>query len=382
MGKSLKGKELGVGISQRQDGLYQARFTNRFGKRETLYDKNLNNLRTQMRKVQTADDNGVNLVKSNMTLDEWYKVWITTCKGNCRNTTLSAYEIAYKSIKEGIGREKIQKLNPVMLQAELNKLKSNQQRTRVKVVLNGLFAEAKRNGLVPQNFAKDLITKIGKEVSKERRVLGIEETKLFLTYAKDHRFYNIFVVALETGMRIGELRGLYWSDIDFERRALHVRRTMCHIHGENGYYFEEHEPKTFNGKRLIPLTNACIDALIHQKLLNETRIKKRKCWDFKDLVFPTSSGKPFQEVAAIDAINEILNKMEADGIRIKKFTPHAFRHTFATRAIENGMSPKTLQKILGHSSLQMTMDLYCHVSDETLFDEMKKMENQNGVKVV
>lgn len=101
MGKSLKGKELGVGISQRQDGLYQARFTNRFGKRETLYDKNLNNLRTQMRKAQTADDNGVNLVKSNMTLDEWYKVWITTCKGNCRNTTLSAYEIAYKSIKEG-----------------------------------------------------------------------------------------------------------------------------------------------------------------------------------------------------------------------------------------------------------------------------------------
>lgn len=322
MGKSLKGKELGVGISQRQDGLYQARFTNRFGKRETLYDKNLNNLRTQMRKAQTADDNAVNLVKSNMTLDEWYDIWITTCKGNCRNTTLSAYEIAYKSIKEGIGREKIQKLNPVMLQAELNKLKSNQQRTRVKVVLNGLFAEAKRNGLVPRNFAKDLITKIGKEVSKERRVLGIEETKLFLTYAKDHRFYNIFVVALETGMRIGELRGLYWSDIDFERRALHVRRTMCHIHGENGYYFEEHEPKTFNGKRLIPLTNTCIDALIHQKLLNETRIKKRKCWDFKDLVFPTSSGKPFQEVAAIDAINEILNKMEADGIRIKKFTPH------------------------------------------------------------
>lgn len=168
MGKSLKGKELGVGITQRQDGLYQARFTNRFGERETLYDKNLNNLRTQMRKAQTADDNGVNLVKSNMTLDEWYKVWITTCKGNCRNTTLSAYDISYKSIKERLGREKIQKINPVILQAELNKLKSNHQRVRVKVVLNGLFTEAKRNGLVPRNFAKDLITKIDKETPKER----------------------------------------------------------------------------------------------------------------------------------------------------------------------------------------------------------------------
>ena len=62
------------------------------------------------------------------------------------------------------------------------------------------------------------------------------------------------------------------------------------------------------------------------------------------------------------------------GKEFEDFTPHTFRHTFATRAIENGMNPKTLQKILGHASLQMTMDLYCHVTDDTLYEEMQKME--------
>ena len=67
--------------------------------------------------------------------------------------------------------------------------------------------------------------------------------------------------------------------------------------------------------------------------------------------------------------------MNEDGIYIEKFGPHTFRHTFATRAIENGMHPKTLQRILGHSTLELTMNLYCHVTEDTLFDEMKKMEN-------
>jgi site-specific recombinase XerD len=74
------------------------------------------------------------------------------------------------------------------------------------------------------------------------------------------------------------------------------------------------------------------------------------------------------------SISAILNHMRQDGISIKEFRPHAFRHTFATRAIENGMNPKTLQKILGHSTLQMTLDLYCHVTEDTLFEEMKKMD--------
>lgn len=373
MGKSLKGKELGVGISQRQDGLYQARFTNRFGQRETLYDKNLNNLRVRMRKAQTDDDNAVNVVRKDMTLDEWYGIWITTCKGNCRNSSAIQYSRIYKSVKSELGWRKLQSITPITLQKTLNGLKSDHHRRDVKMVLSNMLGKALENDMITKNPAKHLVTRIHDEAQKERRVLTIKETGLFMEYAKECRYHDLFVVALETGMRIGELGGLYWSDVDFKKNAIFVNRTMCYIQGENGYYFETHSPKTACGKRLIPMTSKCAEALTRQKL-NQLSSNTFADGEFSDLVFTTNRKRPLQEMSVITSINIILKNMAKDGIVIKKFRPHTFRHTFATRAIENGMNPKTLQKILGHSTLQMTMDLYCHVTDDTLFNEMKKME--------
>ena len=374
MGKSLSGKELGLGICQRKDGLYQGRFTNRFGKRETLYDKKLNNLRIRLRKAQIDDDNAANPLKSNMTLDEWYDIWIDTFKRNCRNTTIVEYKGIYKSIKQELGWRKLQTLEPVILQKVLNDLKSDNQRKMVKTILNDILDKAKRNGLISKNPAKNLITQIDNEYPKERRVLSIQETELFLEYSKESRYYNLFVVALETGMRIGELKALYWNDIDFSRRALWVKKTMCLVRGDHGTYFEVHNPKTFSGNRLIPLTNKCIEALMRQKTLNTSTVQKYKDTNFTNLVFPSKKNQPFHDMVILESIHNVIAKMAADGFYVEKFGPHTFRHTFATRAIENDMNPKTLQRILGHSSLQMTMNLYCHVSDDKLFDEMKKME--------
>lgn len=374
MGKSLSGKELGLGICQRKDGLYQGRFTNRFGKRETLYDKKLNNLRLRLRKAQIDDNNAANPLKSNMTLDEWYDIWIDTFKRNCRNTTIVEYKGIYKSIKQELGWRKLQTLEPVILQKVLNDLKSDNQRKMVKTILSDILDKAKRNGLISKNPAKHLITQIDNEYPKERRVLSIQETELFLEYSKESRYYNLFVVALETGMRIGELKALYWNDIDFSRRALCVKKTMCLVRGDHGAYFEVHNPKTFSGNRLIPLTNKCIEALMRQKTLNTSTVQKYKDTNFTNLVFPSKKNQPFHEMVILESIHNVIAKMAADGFYVEKFGPHTFRHTFATRAIENDMNPKTLQRILGHSSLQMTMNLYCHVSDDKLFDEMKKME--------
>lgn len=122
MGKSLKGKELGVGFSQRKDGLYQARFTNRFGQRVTLYDKNLNTLRIRMRQAQSDNDKAINPIKCNMTLDEWYEVWVDTYKKNCRNTTLIQYATIYKGVQQKLGWRKLQTLSPLILQRTLNDL--------------------------------------------------------------------------------------------------------------------------------------------------------------------------------------------------------------------------------------------------------------------
>ena len=113
---------------------------------------------------------------------------------------------------------------------------------------------------------------------------------------------------------------------------------------------------------------------MRQKILNTSTVQKYKDTNFTNLVFPSKKNQPFHDMVILESIHNVIAKMAADGFYVEKFGPHTFRHTFATRAIENDMNPKTLQRILGHSSLQMTMNLYCHVSDDKLFDEMKKME--------
>jgi len=103
MGKSLKGKELGKGISQRKDGLYQARFTNRFGKRQVIYDKAYNGIQKKMREALHTDEMEINVV-TNMILDEWFMQWINTCKKNCRNNTKDTYTRHYKRVQKELER--------------------------------------------------------------------------------------------------------------------------------------------------------------------------------------------------------------------------------------------------------------------------------------
>ncbi len=196
MGKSLKGKELGKGIRQREDGLYVARFINRFGKRQVIYDKTYNGIQKKMREAQYADENAINVVNTNMTLDEWYEKWMYTCKKNCRGNTKRSYAIHYKRVQPDLG-----------------------WRT-------------------------------------------VEETEIFLEEAKSSIYYNLFIVALETGMRIGELSGLQWDDIDFNKKVVHVKHSMAYVsNAERKYVFELHPTKTNKGLCVIPLTKKAAAAL-------------------------------------------------------------------------------------------------------------------------
>ena len=98
--------------------------------------------------------------------------------------------------------------------------------------------------------------------------------------------------------------------------------------------------------------------------------------EYKNLVFVTKNSKPTQQFLIKECMDLVIRNINKDGIDFKPFTPHTFRHTFATRTIESGMNPKTLQKLLGHGTLQMTMDLYCHVIEDTMFEEMQRFEQR------
>ncbi len=376
MGKSLNGKELGKGISQRKDGLYQARFTNRFGKRQTVYAKTLNEIRHLLRTEQYEDERMLNVVHKEMTLDEWHEIWLNTCKRNCRNSTKETYASHYRRIQKQLGWIKLTKLNLIVIQKVFNELRSDNERKNSKKILVDMLEKAIDADLLVKNVAKKINTKVSKEEKKERRVLTIKEAKLFLIAAETSFYYNLFIVALETGLRIGELMALTWSDVDFKKRMLHVRHTLCYFFKERKYSFEWHDTKTRNGRRDIPLTRRAYDALKRQRAQKmQIELKGIKAPEgYEDLVFVTRNNKPTQQFLVQQGITACVRQIQKEYPEFELFSPHCFRHTFATRAIENGMSPKTLQKILGHGSLQMTMDLYCHVTDDTLFEAMKLME--------
>ena len=377
MGKSIKGKELGKGITQRKsDGLYQGRFVNRFGKTQTIYASNLNELRKKMREEQYEDEKALNVVTKDVTLDEWYEIWMNTCKKNCRNSTKESYATHYKRIQKELGWRKLTSLNLIIMQNALNGLVSDNARKNTKKILVDMLEKAIDSDLLTKNVAKQLNTVISKEDKRERRVLTVSETELFLGEAQSSYYYNLFVLALETGMRIGELCGLQWQDIDFEKKVLYVRHTLCYFRKDGKYIFEMHDAKTKNGRRTIPLTTKALAALRRQRIQKQKILFKgiETEEQYRDLVFVTKNNRPTQQFIVQEAICAVVNRICKVHLDYELFSPHCLRHTFATRAIENGMQPKTLQKILGHGSLQMTMDLYCHVTEDTLFTEMMKME--------
>ena len=377
MGKSIKGKELGKGITQRKsDGLYQGRFVNRFGKTQTIYASNLNELRKKMREEQYEDAKALNVVTKDVTLDEWYEIWMNTCKKNCRNSTKESYATHYKRIQKELGWRKLTSLNLIIMQNALNGLVSDNARKNTKKILVDMLEKAIDSDLLTKNVAKQLNTVISKEDKRERRVLTVSETELFLVEAQSSYYYNLFVLALETGMRIGELCGLQWQDIDFEKKVLYVRHTLCYFRKDGKYIFEMRDAKTKNGRRTIPLTAKALETLRRQRIQKQKILFKgiETEEQYRDLVFVTKNNRPTQQFIVQEAICAVVNRICKVHPDYELFSPHCLRHTFATRAIENGMQPKTLQKILGHGSLQMTMDLYCHVTEDTLFTEMMKME--------
>ena len=377
MGKSLNGKELGKGISQRKDGLYQGRFVNRFGKKQTLYAKTLKDIRQKLRNAQYEDEKALNVVTKEITLDEWYKVWMATCKKNCRESTKATYAGQYKRVQKALGWRKLTSLNLIIIQQAINELGTDNQRKETKKILVDMLSKAVDADLLNKNSARMVNTVISKEEKKERRVLTIRETSIFLEYTKDTFYYDLYILALETGMRIGELMGLKWSEIDYDKSVLYVRRSLCYFRRDGKYVFECHDTKTHNSKRVIPLTKQAVKALKRQWIRRQSILLKNASEvqeEYRDLIFVTKNNRPTQQFIVAECIDVAIRRIRKDYPEFERFSPHCFRHTFATRAIERGMQPKILQKLLGHGSLQTTMDLYCHVTEDTLYDAMSLMD--------
>lgn len=371
MGKSLKGKELGTGISQRRDGLYQARFVNRFGKRHTIYAKTYTEITKKLRDEQYEDEKQINVADSSMTLNEWYAIWIDTCKKSCRNTTKQTYATQYNQIRESLGWRKLSNLNLVIVQKAFNELQSDSSRVCCKKLLVDILNCAMKSDLVVKNVATSVITKLDNTEKEEKRILSEKEIQKLYEFSKGNRLYPLFVVALNTGMRIGEIVGLTWDCIDFESGIIYVEKTLCNLSDDGNVLYEFHPTKTKTGQRKIPMSKMVKDVLMEQKKW-QANLKTIPLKGFEDLVFVTKKYKPLRPDNVRQGINRIVKKINENNPTeyFESFSPHDLRHTFATICIAKGLKPKTVQTILGHANIGITMNLYVHVLDETIKDEM------------
>lgn len=379
MGKDLKGKELGVGLNQRKDGRYQARFTTKNGKRKEKNFEKISDARDWLSKEKYL--NGLINGNNNITVNEWYEHWIKNYKENIvRIGTLKAYKTRYENnIKNEIGDMSLCDVKNIDCQEIINKMFYSSKYSygtirATATTLHSLFKYAVENKYIQNNPASNLKIKKNNSENIEPRVFTKSEQKIFIECSKNSRYYNIYILILETGLRVGEVCGLKWDDIDFKNKCLYVKRTLRQDKGLGIYY---NEPKTLSSKRKIPLTNKAIEILKNQKkYLDDLKYGNYK-WSYKweDHVFLTIYGNPVTSKHFERHLKKIENKINKmyPSMYFKHFTMHTLRHSFATRCIENGVQPKILQKVLGHSSLQTTMDLYVHATDEQMFKEFEKM---------
>lgn len=405
MGKNLKGRELGKGLSQRNDGRYSARFVSKTGRKEKYFNtlskarnwledaKHQSKHNTNLAPFETVADSIMEedeppLAFSEMTVNDWFKFWIENIIPDLAWNTRRNYTERYmNNIYPVIGKIRIQDVRPMHCKKvlfDMDKAYAGSTIKQTYITMGTMFKSALMNDVIPKHPMNGVrYTKPVKSAS-DIKFLTSQEEKIFLETAKRSHNYNQYMLILETGLRTGEMIGLTWDSIDFKKRTLTVNKTLEYRHKRGTWIAGP--PKTPTSYRTIPLTEKAYNILKkiytikdHRKQSEELsttleyidRISgDTKTLVMKDLVFINyRTGMPSKN----SSYDTHLYKL-CDEAGIKRFCMHALRHTYATRAIERDMKPKVLQQLLGHASIKTTMDRYVHVTDESKILAVKQFE--------
>ena len=308
------------------------------------------------------------VMEEEFTVNSWFEYWISNIKENTvRPNTLKNYKSRYKhNIKSVLGNMKLSQVKPVHCQLVLNNMSSDNYAgstmEQTRITMYNLFYSAEENELVNTNPVKRSV-KCPKKAEKNPRVLTIKEQKKFFEAACGTSNYNQYYFLLNTGLRAGELIGLKWEDINFTRKEISIKRSLAYNFEKKEYIIGE--PKSENSYRTIPMTKKIYE-MLKEKYAKKDRFKDS---EFADFVFLNRNGEPTKNSSYDAHIRKIAVKAG-----IENLSMHTLRHTFATRCIEAGLKPKTVQQLLGHSSINITMNLYVHITDEEKRREMKKFE--------
>jgi len=363
----------GDGISKRKDGRYMARYTIHTSdgpKRPAIYGKTYREVEKKLNKARANADKGLVFDSSNLKVGEWLDYWLNDLlkplvdAGKMAHSTFIRYKgIVNNHIKPALGHRKLKNLTRVevrRLYNEKGKTLSARSVDYIHVTLQKALSQAVRDDLIPRNVATGERPRSSRQRSlEEAKALSPAQVKALLTAARGQRNEALYVMAVHTGLRRGELLGLKWIDIGLDARfpKLSVRRSLKVT--EDGLDFGP--PKNKASRRSVPLNETATSALRAHKARQSAEILAAPQWQDTGLVFPNRVGKPINPSNLYR--REYKPLLKEAGLEGERFTFHSLRHTFASGLCNKREYPKVIQSLLGHSSITQTMDTDSHLME-------------------
>lgn len=403
--KDSRGRILRTGESQRKDGRYQFQYTDAAGKRHCVYDLNLVDLREKEKAILRDLEDGIRGSDSKkITVNQLIEMYFESHKSIRKVTEISYRKAFNTNIKDSfIGKKPISSVrNSDMVRffnGLLDKGLSSGYLHIMNAFLHPAFEMAIDDDLIRKNPCSGVMSKIEKTESVKKKAMTIDEQKCFLKFLSESKrfkpYFPLFTILLGTGMRIGECLGLTWKEVDFKNGLIHVTHTLRYDdYGDGrGHQFHITEPKTENGKRIIPMIEDVRKAFLS---IRKTNMMLGGSGDFtvdgyKDFVFLTiKERKPYTHSTIGSMLNRAVNsynqeeteraaKEKREPLLLPHLTPHIMRHTFCTRFCENESNVRVIQEVMGHKDIKVTMGVYSHVTVDKAKECMESMEKNMKV---
>jgi integrase len=344
-------------VYKRSDGRWEAAF-GIDGRRQRYVGRSQREVRVKLLAARRALEQGIVLSSSSQRVDEYLARWLEdSVRPSVRWTTHRAYSLCMRRLSPLVGHLRLTALTPQAVQAAyaalLKKGLSRRSVEQTHTVLHRALRQAVLWGLMLRN-PTEAVT-VPRPTRREMRTLTEEEVGRLFEASRGHRLHALWVLLATTGLRLGEARGLLWSDIDFANGRLVVNRALQRQTG-TGYVFVE--PKTARSRRTVYLAPGTLSALSeHRRRQAEDQLATGPEWNNTGLVFTTAGGRPADGTWVIKWFHRALDQTGLQRLRI-----HDLRHTAATHLLRRGVHPKVVQELLGHSTISLTLDTYSHVA--------------------
>lgn len=381
--KDNKGRVLKTGESQRSDGRYCYRYKDLNGQRKYIYDWDLNALREKERQINRDIEDGI--YGNDITMNECFDRYMAV-KVDLRDGTKHKYNLEYDRWIRGtwFGNRKISNLkkSDVLLfyKEKSETLASGTIRCLHRYIFPALEM-AVEDDLIRKNPANNCIKDYME--AEPREALTKEQTVKLLDYAEEYKYGQGYLLAVKimlgTGLRVGEVTGITWDDVDFKNGTINVDKQFTLIAGGGKHEYHISKPKTDSGYRKVPMSDDVLKMMHEHK--TQTYFQSLKYGTSVDgysgFVFHTRTGLPILSNRINDYLSKLVNSYnDTHEDQLPKVSCHTMRHTFCTRMSELGINPKSLQYIMGHSSYKTTSDVYITETENHAKEEFRKALHQ------